>query len=105
MNEVTIWRMGQEFKVYSEDTGMIRQLANAEGCKLGAEYFEHGRFVALDMIMPFKAKFGRRIFRVLKKRGFNTPSRWPNLAQDDILTLKRVRMPSEAKEGLEMPVQ
>lgn len=101
-DEVTIWRVGQFFKVYAEDTGLVRQLGRADNCRLGASYFERGRLVALDCIMPFKAKFGRRIFRILKVKGFRTPSRWPNLAADERLTLKRVRVAMNEEATLEM---
>ena len=102
MNEVKIWRMGQYYKVYSEDTTLIRQLANAEDCKVGSTYYKRGLVYGLDAILPFKAKFGRRIFRVLAKKGFNTPSKWPNLAQDGVLTLERVPMASKVEGGLGM---
>ena len=88
-HKVTVWRMGQFYKVESSETSMIRQLANAENCKLGAEYYEKERLVGLDAILPYKAKFGRRIFRVLKSKGYRTPSKWPNLAQDETFSLKR----------------
>lgn len=88
-SEVAVWKMGQSYKVYSDDTGMIRQLGAADDCKVSAEYHDGGRFCGLDAILPFKAKFGRRIMRVLAKKGFKTPSKWPNLAQGEVLTLKR----------------
>lgn len=100
-HNVTIWRMGQFYKVESSNTKIIRQLANADDCKVGASYWEKERLVALDAILPFKAKFGRRIFRVLKAKGYPTPSKWPNLAQDSVLTIKRGVMASEAETGLE----
>ena len=103
-SEVVIWRMGQSYKVYSDDTGMIRQLGNAEECKVSAEYYDKGKFCGLDAILPFKAKFGRRILRVLGKKGFNTPKKWPNLAPDEELRLEREIPCSETKTPLEQAV-
>ena len=88
-NKVSIWRMGEWYKVYSEDTGLIRQLANAEECRISGKYHQSGRFVGLDVMLPFKPKFGRRINRVLKIAGFSPKGRKPDLTADDILTLER----------------
>ena len=85
--EVKIWRMGNFYKVYSEDTGLIRQLGNAQDCKVSASYFKNTKLAALDAILPFKAKFGRRIFKILRKAGFKPIGRWPNLGKDKILSL------------------
>ena len=92
MHDVTIWRMGQFYKVESSDTGLIRPLANANNCSIGASYFEKERLVGLDAILPFKAKYGRRIFKILRRAGFKPIGKWPNLAPDEILTLKRSGM-------------
>ena len=102
--EIKIWRMGNEYKVYSDNTGFIRQLANANGCRVGASYFEKYRLVGLDAIMPFKAKFGRRIFRLAKKKGCAVPSKWPNLAPDEVLELKGVQVPLDGEGGLESKI-
>lgn len=87
--QVNIWRMGNFYKVYSENTGLIRQLGNAEDCKVSASYFKNTKLVGLDAILPFKAKFGRRIFRVLSKEGYKPYGKWPNLAQDELLELNK----------------
>ena len=87
--EATIWRMDKDsFKVYSEDVAMIRQLANAENCRVSASYTDQrGRLVGLDAILPYGAKFGRRIFRVLKSAGFAPKGSRPNLTGAESLTL------------------
>ena len=89
MRTVKVWRMGNYYKVWAEDTGLIRQLGNAQECKVSCSYFKKGSLVALDAMLPFKAKFGRRIYRVLKKDGFTPIGKWPNLAQDEVLELIR----------------
>lgn len=86
---VSIWRMGEYYKVYSEDTGLVRQLADAEECKLSGHYYFGGRFVGLDAILPFRPKFGRRISRVLNKAGFSLRDTKPNLTGAEVLTLER----------------
>ena len=85
--EVNIWRSGQSYKVYSEDTGLIRQLGNAQDCTVSNSYFKNTKLVGLDCLLPFKAKFGRRIFKVLRKAGYKPIGMWPNLAQDEVLAL------------------
>ena len=93
--QVDIWKMGDYYKVYSEDTGLIRQLGNADDCKVSCSYFKRGSLVALDAILPFKAKFGRRIVRVLGKKGYKHAYKKPNLTKDDVLSLECVRVASE----------
>ncbi len=83
--EATVWRMGEWYKVYSEDTEMVRQLANADECRLSAKYYYQGRFMALDVMLPFRPKFGRRINRILTKSGFSPKGGKPNLAVAEIL--------------------
>ena len=86
---VNIWKMGNFYKVYSEDTALIRQLANAQDCKIGAEYYFRGRLVGLDAILPLCPKNGRRIVRVLNSSGFGYREKKPNLTGADILTVSR----------------
>lgn len=100
---VTIWKMGKEYKVESSDTGLIRQLANADGCRLGAEYYEKERLVGLDAILPYGAKSGRRILRVCKVKGYNTPRKWSNLIGADVLTLELGKEALNDSTPLETP--
>ena len=94
--QVDIWKMGNFYKVYSDNTSFVRQLANAEDCKIMCSYFEKARLAALDAILPFKAKNGRRIVRLLKNNGFRYRESKPNLAKDKILSLERVDIASNA---------
>ena len=104
MHDVTIWRMGQFYKVESSDTGLIRQLANANNCSIGASYFEKERLVGLDAILPFKAKYGRRLFKILRRAGFKPIGKWPNLAPDEILTLRQVKVPLNDDKGIKTDI-
>lgn len=88
--QVDIWKMGNFYKVYSENTTFIRQVANAEECKIMCHYYKNGKLMALDAILPFKAKNGRRIVRLLRNEGFRYRESKPNLTADDILSLERV---------------
>jgi hypothetical protein len=100
MLEVSIWKMGHYYKVYSEDTRLIRQLAEAEDCKIMCEYYDRKlSLFALDAILPFIAKNGRRISRVLKKAGFGHRDRKPNLVRDEVLTLVRLQSRTKAIEA------
>lgn len=85
--KVSIWKMGNFYKVYSENTGLIRQLANADGCKVMCSYFKRHKLVALDAILPFCAKSGRRIVRILNKEGFGYKDKKPNLVSDEVLEI------------------
>ena len=98
--EASIWQMDAErFKVYSDDVAMIRQLANAEGCKVSATYTNQaGRLIGLDAILPYGAKYGRRIYRVLRSAGFTPKGTRPNLRRGEVLTLCKA-VPSKEAEN------
>ena len=95
--QVNIWKMGKFYKVYSDNTTFIRQVANAEDCKIMCRYYgKRGNLAALDAILPFRAKNGRRIVRLLNSNGFGYRHRTPNLTRDEILYLERVDVPINA---------
>ena len=98
--QVDIWKMGNFYKVYSENTTFIRQIANAKECKIMCYYYFRGYLSALDAILPFNAKNGRRIVRLLNLNGFGYRERTPKLTADETLTLERVEVPVNAKNRL-----
>jgi transposase len=58
-------------------------------------YGKKDSVMALDVILPFKAKYGRRIVRVLKSKGFPYSKATPNLPKDEVLKLERTEVPLE----------
>ncbi len=82
---VKIWKMGEFYKVYSENTKIIRQIGGADNCRVSSSYFKQGKLVAMDAIMPFKAKYGRRIVRILNNNRYAYRDRKPNLTADNVL--------------------
>lgn len=66
-NMTEYWNFHNEYKFYSEDFNLLRQLSKITGARVHTKYFKNEKLVAMDVIIPrnrleFAKKMCKKLF-------------------------------------------